>query len=434
MFVLTGMLSLVQLAQAQAPGTLAPSPAARPVPMTTMPPPSIANSPGAPAAMPPVSPPMPLSHPATLSGEGAPLTGGFGADGTDFELDMEVLVWWTRTTPIPALFTGSAPQDLGILGRPSTVVTLGDEFISFNGRAGGRFTNRTFIDEGWGVYSSIFWLQNGSHYSNLINNPVLAVPITDPSSGEPTSIRLAIPGASVGTAQLEMGQRLWGADVGVVCRVDDSFEWKVDFLGGFRFLQLHETLKMRTTSTLGTTGLFSGVVTPSGSYYTMLDDFNTRNSFYGGNLGTRILAEVLPNIVVVTTAQVGLGVTNAITGIDGASSLAVPDQPTVFAQGGNYAQRSNIGRYPDSRFAVVPQIGVTVGYQMGEHLRLSIGYDLLYWSSVQRPGDQIDRVVNPNYPPIQNDGSSTGPTRPVPILGYTDFWAQGLSASLSISF
>ena len=55
---------------------------------------------------------------------------------------------------------------------------------------------------------------------------------------------------------------------------------------------------------------------------------------------------------------------------------------------------SNRGRFETNRFSLVPEFGVTVGYQVTDWFRIYAGYNLLYIGDVMRPGDQMDRVVN----------------------------------------
>ena len=58
--------------------------------------------------------------------------------------------------------------------------------------------------------------------------------------------------------------------------------------------------------------------------------------------------------------------------------------------GGLLAVATNMGRFHNDGFAAVPQVGINIGYQCAEWLRLSVGYDFLYFSSVVRPADQIN--------------------------------------------
>jgi hypothetical protein len=64
-----------------------------------------------------------------------------------------------------------------------------------------------------------------------------------------------------------------------------------------------------------------------------------------------------------------------------------------------------------------------------------VGYSFLYLSSVVRPGDQIDRVLNvtriPNFVP---GAVPSGPLRPMPLIHDTDFWAQGINFGVEFRF
>ena len=85
----------------------------------------------------------------------------------------------------------------------------------------------------------------------------------------------------------------------------------------------------------------------------------------------------------------------------------------------------------------MPQVEVNAGYQVCDHLCLHAGYTFLYWSRVARPGDQIDRVINPTQAPAINGtfpGSLSGPARPALTIHDTDFWAQGLNFALELRY
>ena len=102
--------------------------------------------------------------------------------------------------------------------------------------------------------------------------------------------------------------------------------------------------------------------------------------------------------------RMAIGSTHQSVLIDGSTTISGSSVSTAItsqdATGGLLAQRTNIGEYTRNRFAVVPELGVTLGYAMTPQWRATLGYTFLYWSSVVRPGDQIDRNVNPNlFPP-----------------------------------
>src|SRR5205823_3226983 len=103
--------------------------------------------------------------------------------------------------------------------------------------------------------------------------------------------------------------------------------------------------------------------------------------------------------------KLALGVTHQEINISGGQSLTNA-AGTAQALGGLLALNSNIGDFSRDRFSVVPELGVNVGYNLTPNLRAFCGYNFLYWSSVVRPGDQIDRGLDitrpPNFAGLQN--------------------------------
>ena len=75
---------------------------------------------------------------------------------------------------------------------------------------------------------------------------------------------------------------------------------------------------------------------------------------------------------------------------------------------------------------MIPELGLTLGYQMTKRLRATMGYSLVYMGNVVRPGDQVDLNVNPNLLAPEND-PFTGALRPQFRFAETDYWVQGLS-------
>ncbi len=65
-------------------------------------------------------------------------------------------------------------------------------------------------------------------------------------------------------------------------------------------------------------------------------------------------------------------------------------------------------------FAMVPELGVTVGYDLAPRLRATVGYTFLYWSMLARAGDQLDQVPAAAF-----------------LLRTTDYWAQGLNLGIA---
>ncbi|HEX4608296.1 MAG TPA: BBP7 family outer membrane beta-barrel protein, partial [Urbifossiella sp.] len=86
-------------------------------------------------------------------------------------------------------------------------------------------------------------------------------------------------------------------------------------------------------------------------------------------------------------------------------------------------------------FAVVPEAILKVGLKYGDFSRFFVGYNFLYLNTVVRPGDQIDRTVNPTQISSLNPGGVlVGPDHPRPAIVTTDFWAQGLVIGFEARF
>jgi hypothetical protein len=110
-----------------------------------------------------------------------------------------------------------------------------------------------------------------------------------------------------------------------------------------------------------------------------------------------------------------------ITDPDGASS----DQP-----GGILALPSNIGSYQRNQFAVLPEFGADLRYQLTPLWRLNVGYTLLVVTNVVRPGDQIDL----NLDPSQFPNASASGTQPRFSYVDSDLWVQGVNFGIECNF
>src|SRR5208282_1869828 len=184
----------------------------------------------------------------------------------------------------------------------------------------------------------------------------------------------------------------------------DCNHYRLDLLGGFRYVQFDENLQF-SEATAGVLGGF----TP-GSVIGTTDQFNTQNRFYGGQLGLRFEGQSGPWFLN-ATAKVALGEMHESVGIGGLTTTSGLGLPTTTAQGGFFALSTNSGRFTRDRFAVVPEGIFQVGYQVSSRLRLFVGYDFLYLSDVARPGNQIDHTINPTQLPFLfgNGGTLVGP-------------------------
>lgn len=343
----------------------------------------------------------------------------------------EYLFWWIRDSNFPPLATTGSVADLrpGALGMPGTVLLYGSPETEHEGRSGGRFTlTRWAGSTGW----EASYLFLGSRSIGFLGfsggDIVLARPFVNTMVGEDASI-IAFPGTSRGFIDIAASSSMQGAEASFLINGRAGESFRLDGLVGFRFLNLEEDLRIdEVTNTLPTAPRL-----PS-SQIRVTDQFEASNNFYGAQLGVRAAGQ-FRRLDLKVTGKLGLGVTHEVTDIRGFTVIVPPVGATTTSAAGLLALASNSGRDTRGAFAVVPEVGVNLGFQITENFRLFGGYTFLYWSRVVRPGDQVDRTLNPNLIPTSATfGLAGGPARPARTGAETDFWAQGISAGLEFRY
>ena len=176
-----------------------------------------------------------------------------------------------------------------------------------------------------------------------------------------------------------------GAEVNVLGKLLRRDRLQVDLLAGFRYVDLDEGLQIDTVA-----NDFVNQVTD-----VLHDSFHTRNQFYGGQVGARIGWQG-DRLSLDLVGKVALGTNHEVVQVGGSTTETGAGSlfPGTFP-GGIFAQPSNMGRQSHDQFDVVPEGEVRVSYRLAGGLRAFVGYDILYWNQVVRPGSQIDRAVNP---------------------------------------
>lgn len=351
-----------------------------------------------------------------------------------FWLKAKALYWWTKSSPltVPLVTTGGA----GVIGQGGSVL-IGNQDIELPGRPGGRFTLGFSPDpeSNWGLEATYLFLGNanvgqgvssdGSNQSAVLAFPFFnptTVPInsTLPVPGEDASY-IALPGSFAGRAVVNLNSFFQGAEANLVYSFSNTPALRFDMLGGFRWVNVQEVLTF-TTDSPSTNGV------PPFFYHTA-DQFSTQNNFYGGQFGARASFDNT-RLFFNGTAKLALGGTVETVRTNG---YTVAD---VFSAAGAYlTQPSNIGTQSLGRFAVVPEADLNFGIRLSPWASFTVGYSFLYVSSVARPGDQIDRVINPTQSPaILGTGALANPARPSLSVHDTDFWVQGLNFGFDLRF
>lgn len=398
------------------------------------------------------------SPPITISRDYPPLTdahdhgpGGHrdrgrgepGSKATDrLQFQVEYLLWWVNGGDYPPLATttvspGAVPSlaaGNGFLGDPATQVLLAGPFGSEQ-RQGFRVRGGWWFDDcgKCGIDASYFFLgrTSDSVVFNSPGAPVITRPFVSPNINPQTGAIIgetgeivAFPNFSTGTLAVETSSYLWGADVNLKHAWCKTSGFQAHGFIGYRFLNLTESLGI----TEFITALPGNPVDPPGTRVVVQDRFDVRNQFHGGQVG--VAAERNWGALSLSgRASVALGVTHQELDISGGQIRTRPGMtpPMTFGGGGLLAAGPNLGSFTRDRFAVAPEGTLNLGVWVTRGMKVYAGYNVLYWSNVIRPGDQIDRVVDVTFVPNPPMGiAPSGQDRPMPTFRQSDLWVQGI--------
>lgn len=197
---------------------------------------------------------------------------------------------------------------------------------------------------------------------------------------------------------------------------------RIDFIVGYRYLSLEDQLAFNESVSF---------LSPSTGTVNVNEHFNTSNDFHGVDLGYVYDLQSRRWGLELTT-KVAVGNTHQQVNIGGSNSVGA-GTALVTTPGGLLAQSSNIGSYSRDRFSAVPELAARLTYRMTPQLGLSVGYTLIYWANVIRPGDVIDYSVDGRLA----SGALTTPTansHPRFDWDETSLWAHGLNFGLDYNY
>jgi hypothetical protein len=424
--------------------------------------------PGLEGMIPPGS--MGAGAPGGAYGSGNGLLGGLGAHR--FWFGAEYLLWVPKSMDVNYPFaTTSAPADLGILGRSTTAALVGaDKNISFDAANGFRAWAGMAWDES-GTYGGEiggFWLSKKSKTTDLPGNsgglPVLAVPFFDVNAGGQGSYIVSFPGINAGSIKIDTQTRALGAEANMVFNMYGNDQpGGISFLAGLRFWQLKESFGYVTDSS--TFGVPPGGVVPPGTlpppafgasffpgaggvfagtffgpalapYQVVTADFvQTRNDFYGAQVGFR--GDIgYGNCFINVTGKLAAGYMRERVDATGYSALTTSTGLVSTQPGGLFDIAPDLGRHTKDRFAVLPEGGISLGYQCFSWLRLTAGYTFMWTNTVIRPTNTITPYFNPNLVPVSPLFNGSFPSAFIRrnVVDDSDFFLHGFNAGVEIRF
>lgn len=349
----------------------------------------------------------------------------------------EYLYWQIQDAPVavPLITANSDSSTIAALNDPGTIILFGQgsgQSTDFDWFSGLRATAGGWINQecSCGLEGSGFLLERRSIFFSASSAggtaPIVSIPFnaTEPFNFNPAGETSLNAGNAPNTISAALSSRLWGLEANVVCRFLKNDRCQIIGLIGVRYLDLMENLTLDDVFFDTATG---GVVLAT-------DAFGTRNQFYAGQVG--IKGEVrFGRFYLEAIAKAALGVNHQTMNISGTTTVTAGafGFPSGGTAGAVFAQPSNIGRFGRNEFAVVPEVQLKLGYQVTPNIRPFISYNFLYLSDALRPGNQLNRNINPTQnaffvPP----GTLVGTATPLPAFNSSTFWAQGVSLGVEV--
>jgi hypothetical protein len=351
--------------------------------------------------------------------------GGYEYIAPGYWANFDMLMWWRSGQNLPPLVTTEPNQ--GIL--PDGQILYGNEIVGSRMHVGFR------VDAGmwfahipdWGAGFrfampgrdlSVFNLTSDG--TTQISRPFFdAIPNNLNRFGN-NAFEVAGPnanvngGASGGSINVTTTSEIYIGDIFFRRATYRGDFLSVDATFGYQSTRINESLIIDSTTLLPNS-------------LRVLDYFQTYNEFHGGTIG--MLANIDRGVWQIDVmSKLAFGRMRERVRI---RSLRDPEAtPPADPQAGLLALGSNRGTFDQYDFAVVPEVSLKLGYYVTPNLRLSVGYSLVYGSTVVQPGNQVDTVINSS----QIDGALNGEARPRFLFHTSDYWVQGVNLGLTFDY
>jgi hypothetical protein len=324
---------------------------------------------------------------------------------------------------------GTPFSEAGVLGEPGTSILFGGGKIDNAAESGFRVGLGLWLTpyQTWGI---------GGRYTNLgpedigfeassEGSPILARPFYNISLDQEDAVVVAYPGVSSGAIQAQSSNEIEAYEVYLRKMLYYGYCNRVDLVFGYQNTQVTDALTVRHRLV---SEALEGPI-PLGTVIDTRDQFRAENDFHGGEIG--IMAQgydgrVSWNLL----TKIGLGNTRQSMTIQGQTITTVPDFGSSTSNQGLLALDSNSGVYENDEFTLVPEASLSVAYHVTNLVQLSVGYSVLYWTSVVGTEGAIDDVINPT----QIGGPLVGPARPSYAMDDDSFWVQAITFGVSGRF
>jgi Putative beta barrel porin-7 (BBP7) len=342
--------------------------------------------------------------------------------------------WWVSAENVFGWISGANSPPLLVaapVGGTTSSLLFGSGDLNSGLRNGFQIRGGFWLNEcgTCGLEAGMLYLPGLAERARVGDTPgtIIARPFINALTGGPDAELVSVPGALSGRAAIDaVSSDFWAADVALRKLICCDCRGRLDCLVGYRFLSYGDAVHINEDLS-PTTAPF-----PPGTRITVSDSFTTENRFHG--MLFALAGECRRgDWYVQGRGGFSVGGTYRTATISGTTTIQVPPGAPVVLPGGLLALSTNSGTHSESDWMIVPEATVRIGRQVGEHIRVFVGYTFLYWPGVYRAAEQIDPIVNPNLlpPPIL---PLTGPIRPVFPDRQSSLFLHGLSIGVEVRY
>jgi len=348
------------------------------------------------------------------------------------------------TTGVP-----NVGADNGVLGEATTISLFGQENFSSNPASGFRLESGFWggADQRIGLDVSAFYIppvsskfdaSSGTNGSPLLGRPFFNtndnVGTINGNTSGPDLAPISAPGFGTGNISINVTSQFWGIDPNLIVNLFRSEPggsgWSLNFIAGYRYMRLQESILVRSNTVLAADTLYNNVNILAGSNVAVSDYFLTNNQFNGGQVGLETQASA-GRWFFSATGKVAFGMTQRRITIEGSTS----DGAANTFVGGVYANSANIGQYSSSQFAIATDVNGTLGFMLTPRLIGTVGYNFIFMGSVNRPGNSINSNIDPTTAPGVFAVGGVAPVgAPALQSKQDDFWMHGVNFGFIVKY
>jgi len=347
-----------------------------------------------------------------------------------------------RLPPLVTASPSSVPiADAAQLDEPGTFILAGDEKVNNDWRSGYRFSGGFWLDccQTCGIGADYFELGDDdfNFLSPQDSSIITGRPFFNTQTGQDDAELVSVPNELDGTANVRSTDSFRGAGLTLnkslwrCCDPCCGTAAGLTMIGGYRFYEYDTNLSITENLTV-----LPGTTAPlvPGTTFFVQDRFRTHNEFNGGEMGLQGYKKRCCWWVD-GMAKVAMGNQHRTVRVNGTTIVDVPNGGVAIAEGGLLtSSQTNIGRYDDNDFVVIPEFRLGLGACVTKRIAVRAGYNCIIWSDVARAGSHLPPglEVDPrNLPPVQQGGGSEPE---FPGVRGSQLIAHGLDASVLIQW